>query len=93
MNRLTRNRLTDEMFDGYIDWREACRAVNDAYRSWSGATGIRGSITFGRYLAALDREQRAAEVYADRVHRVEHLGAIPSGGAGEPPGAGRVRSW
>ena len=78
MTRLTRKRLVDKMIDGYVEWRQACRAVNDAYRSWSSATGTGAAATFWSYSAALDQEERAAEVYAGLVRRVGHLVAIPS---------------
>jgi hypothetical protein len=65
----TSKRLMDDMFDAYVDWREACRAVDDAYRSWFGATGARTGVTFTRYSVALDREERAAEAYAGLVER------------------------
>jgi hypothetical protein len=84
MNRLTRKRLVDEMIDGYVDWRQTCHLVEDAYHSWSTAGRARAPVTFGLYSVALDREERAAEVYADLVQRVGHLVASSSGLAGEP---------
>jgi hypothetical protein len=60
------------MISAYVDWREACRLVHDAYRSWARATGLRARVAFGRYTAALDAEERAADVYASLVRRVGH---------------------
>jgi hypothetical protein len=77
MNRLTRKRLVDELMDGYVDWRQACRVVHDAYCSWSGTTGAGAAATFALYSVALDREERAAEVYAGLVSRVGHLVVNP----------------
>jgi hypothetical protein len=73
MRKRTETRLVDRMISAYVDWREACRLVHDAYRSWAGATGPRASDAFWSYTAALDGEERAAEVYASLVRRVGHL--------------------
>ena len=64
MRKRTETRLLDKMIGAYVDWREACRLVHDAYRSWASATGPHTGVAFGRYTAALDAEERAAEVYA-----------------------------
>jgi hypothetical protein len=73
MRKRTETRLVDRMISAYVDWREACRQVHDAYRSWASATGPRARVAFSRYTAALDAEERAAEVYASLVGRVGHL--------------------
>jgi hypothetical protein len=73
MNTLTRKRLVDELVEAYVDWRETCAQVNDAYRSWASETSLRERVTFGLYMAALDAEQHAAEVYARLVRRAEKL--------------------
>jgi hypothetical protein len=70
MRKRTETRLVDETISAYVDWREACRAVHAAYRSWATATGPRVRVAFWRYNAALDAEERAAEVYAGLVRRV-----------------------
>jgi hypothetical protein len=43
--------------------------VSDAYGSWACETGLGATSAFGRYMAALDREECAAEVYAGLVRR------------------------
>jgi hypothetical protein len=73
MNTLTRERLVDELVEAYIDWRETCVRVNDAYRSCAGETGPRGRVAFELYTAALDAEQRAAEVYAGLIRRADEV--------------------
>jgi hypothetical protein len=73
MRNRTETRLLDRMIGAYVDWREACRLVHDAYRSWASATRPHASVAFWRYNAALDAEERAAEVYAGLVQRVGHL--------------------
>ena len=72
MRKRTETRLVDTRIGAYVDWREACRLVHDAYRSWASATGPRARAAFGRYTAALDAEERAAEVNASLVGRVGH---------------------
>ena len=64
MNRLTRKRLRESLGEAYLRWREACLQVSDAYRNWARHTGAGADIAFGWYLAALDREESAAELYA-----------------------------
>jgi hypothetical protein len=70
MRKRAESRLVDRMISSYVDWKEACRLVHDAYRSWAGATGPRAGVAFWRYTAALDAEEAAAQVYARLVRRV-----------------------
>jgi hypothetical protein len=63
----------DKMIDAYVDWHEACRLVGDTYRIWSNATGPYVTAAFRWYVTALDREERAAEIYARLVRRVGEL--------------------
>ena len=72
-NEAVGRHLFDDALARYIDWREACARVNDAYRSWASETGPCGSVAFGLYLSALDAEQQAAEVYAGFVRRADEL--------------------
>jgi hypothetical protein len=73
MNTLRRERLVDELVEAYVDWRETCDRVNDAYRSWAGKTAPGAKVRFGLYMAALTAEERAAGVYAGLVRRAEQL--------------------
>ena len=57
-----KNALIDEAMDRYLEWREECAAVSDAYQSWTSATE-ETDLPFAAYTAALDREQSAATVY------------------------------
>jgi hypothetical protein len=75
MRKRTETRLVDEMISAYVDWHEACLVVHDAYDSWASATGPRARVAFRRYIAALDAEERASEVYAGLVRRVGQLTA------------------
>ena len=47
MRKRTETRLGDTMISAYVDWREACRLVHDAYRSWATATGPRLATSDG----------------------------------------------
>jgi hypothetical protein len=69
MRKLLRQRPVDRMLDAYVDWRDACGLVTLTYRSWAGSTGPGAGAAFFRHSAALDQEERAAEVYAGRVGR------------------------
>ena len=83
MNRLLQKRLVDRLIEAYVSWREACLRVSEAYGSWARETGPGARFAFGSYIAALDQEERAAEVYAGLVRRARHCrGAEPSGVGG-----------
>jgi hypothetical protein len=73
MDALGRQRLVDKLVEAYVTWREACAWVNDAYHSWARDPGHGGAIAFGVYVAALDGEEQAAEVYAQLVVRATRL--------------------
>jgi hypothetical protein len=70
MNTLSRERLVHKLVEAYV-WRETCARVNDAYRCCPSDTGPCGGVTFGLYIAALDAEEQAAEVYAGLVRRAD----------------------
>jgi hypothetical protein len=74
MRKRTETRFVDGMISAYVDWQQASGLVHDAYRVWASATGPRARVAFWRYTAALDAEERAAEVYASLVRRVRHPG-------------------
>jgi hypothetical protein len=75
MRKRISTRLADRMIAAYVDWCAACLVVHDAYDSWASATGPRARVAFWRYLAALDAEERASEVYAGLVRRFGRLTA------------------
>ena len=88
---LSRERLVDRLIEAYVDWREACARVDDAYRFWESETGAGGRVAFGLYVAALDAEERSAEEYAVLVRRADALAwnedspaRGPAGGVGWP---------
>ncbi len=61
--------LVDEMIERYIAWRERRTGVQDAYASWHAAAAHDRARAFHAYVAALDREQLAAEEYQGAVER------------------------
>ena len=63
-------RLADEAIRVYIDWREECVAVWDAFDRWASADGADTRTAFAAYRAALDREECAAGEYADLLARL-----------------------
>ena len=73
IDAVSRPRLVDRLVDAYVDWRQACAWVNDSYRRCANEIGPRGRVAFGIYMAALDAEQQAAEVYAGLVRRAGEL--------------------
>ncbi|HEY2436721.1 MAG TPA: hypothetical protein VGH93_06035, partial [Solirubrobacteraceae bacterium] len=67
--------------------------VSDAYGSWASETGPGVTSGFMGYMAALEEEERAAEVYAGLVRRAsqlvlgKHDAVEPSGGAASRVGS------
>jgi hypothetical protein len=66
-----KNALIDEAMDRYVEWREECAAVCDAYAYWTNAPMEETDLPFAAYSAALDREQSAATVYGRALERVK----------------------
>ena len=67
MNTQVRPQLIDELMDVYVEWREACIALRKAYERWSSVRVAERKLAYAAYGAALDFEERASAVYADRV--------------------------
>jgi NAD-dependent SIR2 family protein deacetylase len=59
----------DDVMDAYVDWREQSRSVWDAYQRWLYADAQDERLRFAAYLAELDQEQRASDVYAATIDR------------------------
>jgi hypothetical protein len=68
-----RRRMVDEAMDGYVEWREECVRVWDAYHRWLSAVRPDAALASRAYVAALDREERAAQVYAGLISRLDRL--------------------
>jgi hypothetical protein len=62
--------LVREAARAYVDWREECVAVWDAFDRWAGTSGADAAIAFSAYRAALDREECASHTYADLLERI-----------------------
>jgi len=63
----------DATVAAYSDWRRECASVRNAYRSWASARAVDKSLAFVAYNAALDREERAAKLYARLLRRTGHI--------------------
>jgi len=86
-----REQLVDEAFARYIDWLAASEAVNAAYGVWSRGARTDGALRFAAYAAALDREERAANVYRSVIDQVPRLlGSGEEGLAAAQRGAARA---
>jgi hypothetical protein len=59
----------DDVMDAYVEWREQSRSVWDAYQRWLCADAQDERLRFAAYLAQLDQEQRASDVYATTIDR------------------------
>lgn len=62
--------LLDRFMQSYLLWRGRCAEVAIAYESWTRAAVSDRSSAFAAYVAALDREDRAARVHQDYAKRV-----------------------
>jgi len=85
--------LVDMLVEAYVDWREACVRVNDTYSDWISGTVLGCRVACARYVAALDAEQHAADVYAGLVRRFRKLASSDERQAGEISRAMRGRGW
>jgi hypothetical protein len=90
MPELIDSELVGEALDAYLDWREECDAVWDAGDWWAHASGSDAPTAVAAYLTALDREERAANVYADALTRIA---AAVEDGCEAPSAAQAVRFW
>jgi hypothetical protein len=68
--RSARDRLADEAIETYVCWREACAAVERAYAGWQAAPRGERRLAHAAHVAALDREERAAQDHREAVERV-----------------------
>jgi hypothetical protein len=65
----TRTQLIDAVMDGYVTWREESVAVEASYQYWSRAPRDARASAFAAYVAALDREERAASEYGRLIEQ------------------------
>jgi hypothetical protein len=62
--------LVDQFVESYVFWRESCEALRAAYNRWTKCDHLQRDLAFESYRAALDWEELAAQVHADRTARV-----------------------
>lgn len=82
MSKKVRSQLIDELMDMYVEWREACIVLRRAYEHWSSVRVAERELAFAAYRAALDWEEQASAVYADRVDQV--VRELPDASPREP---------
>jgi hypothetical protein len=68
-----RQAIADEFLESYVSWRESCEAVSTSYQWWQACDAPQRGLAFESYLAALDREEIASQVHADRSERLRAL--------------------
>ncbi len=61
--------LIDAVMDAYIDWREDSAEVKATYRAWNDAPVHQRALSYDNYVAALDREELAANLYRRLVEQ------------------------
>jgi hypothetical protein len=62
--------LQDEFVECYGRWREERTTVRFSYDRWRDAEPDIEPIAYAAYIAALDREERAADVYRECADRI-----------------------
>lgn len=62
--------VVDDAVEAYVRWREECAGAHEAYARWSSAEKADRLLASCAYMAALDREETAASVYADAMRRL-----------------------
>ena len=67
---VTYQRLADEAMERYVLWREACAGVHSAYDAWQAARAGDRRLAGAAHVAALDREQAAASLYAEAIEQL-----------------------
>lgn len=55
----------DELFEHYLDWKEASVEVSEAYTRWQQAVSEKRSDAFGDYRRALGIEEETSDLYAE----------------------------
>ena len=70
LGRAARERLADEVIETYVSWREACAAVERTYADWCRTARGERRLAHAVHVAALDREECAADAHREAVERV-----------------------
>lgn len=61
----------DALVGAYVAWREASQELAAAHRQWANSDRADSGLAAAGYLAALDREQKAASVYEHLVNQAD----------------------
>jgi hypothetical protein len=77
---------TDDLHGAYVAWRAACVRVRAAYIAWDEHADFDRDLAFAAYVAALDCEEHAADMYAGADRR------CPRGDRRRRAGSGTVIS-
>jgi hypothetical protein len=64
-----REEAIDDLVEAYVNWREESITVHDTYDRFRSSHGEDAHRAYYAYLAALEREERAATVYGLNVER------------------------
>jgi hypothetical protein len=64
------NRLTDELLDAYVAWREHCVTLAECHRHWRAAPLEDRAHRSASYRSALDQEECAALAYQAACERL-----------------------
>jgi hypothetical protein len=67
--------VIDRLMEMYVDWREECVWLRDAYERWLSVPIEERDLAFAAYRAALDREEQASAVYAKQLNEFAHPAA------------------
>lgn len=65
-----RPELTDELLRLYCDWRTRCEDVRATYERFANSPRGDRAVAFAAFQAALDREECAADAYAEQLGRL-----------------------
>ena len=57
----------DRILEEYVSWREESHVAWTAYANWREAPKRERKLAYYAYVAAVDREERAAGVYRERI--------------------------
>jgi hypothetical protein len=76
--------LVDALINVYVSWRGECASVALSYSAWGLSDRRDKRVAFSAYVAALDREEAAAETYRNIVGRITQLQASLAAAVEQP---------
>ena len=71
--QVARDQFADRVFQHYLEWRGETSTLERAYDNWVRAAREERPFAFATYMAALDREERAAVRYEAAIDEAERL--------------------